>query len=276
MITRDTKYCLRSYPSYKPSRVPWLGEVPVHWKVWPTRAVFTEINERGYPDEQLLSVTISEGVIRQQALLQDSSQKDSSQLDKSDYKLVRPGDIVYNKMRAWQGATGVSRYRGIVSPAYIVQRPRTGANPLYFHRLLRTPAFTTEAARWSYGIASDMWSLRPEHFKVIRTCVPPQPEQVAIVRYLDYMDRRIRRYVSAKRKLIAAAGGGAAGRHQPSRHSRPRPQCPTQVLWRGVAGRRAGSLGGAASGTLLQSGQRLYAFTWQYRILVQWDTSLAE
>ncbi len=203
MITRDTKYCLRSYPSYKPSRVPWLGEVPVHWKVWPTRAVFTEINERGYPDEQLLSVTISEGVIRQQALLQDSSQKDSSQLDKSDYKLVRPGDIVYNKMRAWQGATGVSRYRGIVSPAYIVQRPRTGANPLYFHRLLRTPAFTTEAARWSYGIASDMWSLRPEHFKVIRTCVPPQPEQVAIVRYLDYMDRRIRRYVRAKRKLIA-------------------------------------------------------------------------
>ena len=42
----------------------------------------------------------------------DSSKKDSSNQDKSAYKLVRPGDIAYNKMRAWQGAIGVSEYRG--------------------------------------------------------------------------------------------------------------------------------------------------------------------
>ena len=191
------------YPAYKPSGVPWLGDVPDHWDVRPSRAIFTEIKERDNADEQLLSVTIAQGIIRQQVLLQDSSQKDSSRLDKSAYKLVRPGDIVYNKMRAWQGAVGVSGHLGIVSPAYIVQRLRDGANPLYFHHLLRTPAFATEAERWSYGIASDMWSLRPEHFKVIHCCVPPLPEQAAIVRYLDHADRHIRRYVSAKRKLIA-------------------------------------------------------------------------
>ena len=33
--------------------------------------------------------------------------------------------------------------------------------------------------------------------------LPPLPEQRAIVRYLDYADRRVRRYVAAKRKLIA-------------------------------------------------------------------------
>ena len=75
--------------------------------------------------------------------------------------------------------------------------------PLYFHSLLRIPAFATEAERWSYGIASDMWSLRPEHFKMVHFCLPPLPEQRAIVRYVDYVDRRIRRYVSAKWKLIA-------------------------------------------------------------------------
>ena len=106
-------------------------------------------------------------------------------------------------MRAWQGSIGVSTYQGIVSPAYVVQRPRDGANPLYFHHLLRTPAFATEAERWSYGIVSDMWSLRPEHFKMIHCCLPPLPEQRAIVRYLDHVDDRIRRYVSAKEKLIA-------------------------------------------------------------------------
>ena len=191
------------YHSYKVSDIEWLGDVPTHWQVRPARAMFTEIDERGYPNEQMLSVTIANGVIQQRALLQDSSNKDSSRLDKSAYKLVHSGDIVYNKMRAWQGATGASSYRGIVSPAYIVQRPRAGADPLYFHYLLRTPVFTTEAERWSYGIASDMWSLRPGHFRVIHTCVPPLAEQRTIVRYLDHVDRRIRQYVSAKRKLIA-------------------------------------------------------------------------
>ena len=48
-----------------------------------------------------------------------------------------------------------------------------------------------------------MWSLRPEHFKMIYSCVPPVPEQSAIARFLDHMDRRIQKYIRAKEKLIA-------------------------------------------------------------------------
>jgi len=193
---------LKPYPRMKDSGVPWLGEVPEHWEVLPNRAVFEEVKERDHPDEVMLSVTIAKGVIRQDALLADSSKKDSSNLDRSAYKLVRPGDLAYNKMRAWQGAVGVSEYRGIVSPAYVVQRPRKGAQSRYLHYLLRTPAFAKEAERWSYGITSDMWSLRPEHFKMIYSCLPPLAEQTAIVRFLDHADRRIRRYIRAKQKLI--------------------------------------------------------------------------
>jgi type I restriction enzyme S subunit len=194
---------LEPYPAMKDSGVPWLGEVPEHWRVLPNRAVFTEVNERGRAEADMLSVTITRGVIRQQVLLEDSSKKDGSNRDKSAYKLVRPGDIAYNKMRAWQGALGVSEYEGIVSPAYVVQRPREGAIPRYLHYLLRTPGFAKEAERWSYGITSDMWSLRPEHFKMIYSCLPAESEQAAIVRFLDYTDRRIRRYIRAKQKLIA-------------------------------------------------------------------------
>jgi len=192
----------KPYPAYKDSGVPWLGEVPEHWEVLPNRALFAEVKDRDHPEEQMLSVTITKGVIRQQALLAGSSKKDSSNLDKSAYKLVRPGDIAYNKMRAWQGAVGVSDYQGIVSPAYVVQRPREGVHSRYVHYLLRTPAFAKEAERWSYGITSDMWSLRPEHFKMIYGCLPPLPEQAAIVRFLDHVDRRIRRYIRAKQKQI--------------------------------------------------------------------------
>ena len=190
------------YPKMKDSGVPWLGEVPEHWDVLPNRVLFGEVKERDHPEEPMLSVTITKGVIRQRALLANSSKKDSSNQDKSAYKLVRLGDIAYNKMRAWQGAIGVSDYQGIVSPAYVVERPRKGTSSRYLHYLLRTPAFAKEAERWSYGITSDMWSLRPEHFKMIYGCLPPLHEQAAIVRFLDHADRRIRRYLRAKQQLI--------------------------------------------------------------------------
>ena len=193
---------LKPYPEMKDSGVTWLGVVPEHWSVLPNRVIFDEIKERDRPEADMLSVTITKGVIRQQTLLEDSSKKDGSKLDRSAYKFVRPGDIAYNKMRAWQGAVGVSEFEGIVSPAYVVERPREGADPHYLHYLLRTPAFAKEAERWSYGITSDMWSLRPEHFKMIYSCLPPLPEQAAIVRFLDHADRKIRRYVRAKQKLI--------------------------------------------------------------------------
>lgn len=193
---------LKPYPAMKDTGVAWLREVPEHWEVLPNRAVFSEVRERDWPSEQMLSVTITHGVVPQKALLAESAKKDSSNLDRSAYKLVRPGDIAYNKMRAWQGSVGVSNYRGIVSPAYVVQRPRGETNSRYLHYLLRTPAFAKEAERWSYGITSDMWSLRPEHFRTMYSCLPPVHEQAAIVRFLDHVDRRIRRYIGAKQKLI--------------------------------------------------------------------------
>lgn len=193
---------LKPYPKYRDSSVRWLGNMPEHWKLLPNRAIFSEVIERGYNTGQMLSVTITRGVIRQSDLLKDSSKKDSSNEDKSHYKLVQPGELAYNKMRAWQGAIGVSDFQGIVSPAYIVVRTRSKQNPRFFHYLFRTPAFAKEAERWSYGITSDMWSLRYEDFKQIYCVIPPLNEQNSIVRFLDYTDRRIRRYIRDKQKMV--------------------------------------------------------------------------
>lgn len=194
---------LKHYPEYKDSGLPWLGQVPGHWDVLPHRALFEEVKEREHPNEQMLSVTITRGIIKQRDLLTGNSKKDSSRQDKSAYKLVCPGDIAYNKMRAWQGAIGVSDLRGIISPAYVVQRMRGAHNPRYFHHLFRTPGFAKEAESWSYGITSDMWSLRPEHFKAIYSTLPPAEEQSAIVRFLDHAIHRLDKAIRAKRKTIA-------------------------------------------------------------------------
>ncbi|HSH77033.1 MAG TPA: restriction endonuclease subunit S [Herpetosiphonaceae bacterium] len=194
---------LKPYPAYKDSGSSWIGEVPSPWLVLPNRALFAEVNDRDHPDEPLLSVTIAQGIVRQVDLLADSAKKDSSNENKSNYKLVQPEDIAYNKMRAWQGAIGVSDYRGIVSPAYVVVRLREPHNPRYFHYLFRTPAFAKEAERWSYGIVSDQWSLRPNDFKQIYCPLPSRVEQDAIVGFLDQHDRHVRRFIQAKRRLIA-------------------------------------------------------------------------
>jgi type I restriction enzyme, S subunit len=194
---------LKPYPEYKDSGQAWLASVPCHWAVLPNRAIFAEVKDRDNADEQMLSVTITRGIVPQKELLADSSKKDSSRQDKSAYKLVEPRDIAYNKMRAWQGAIAVSDFRGIISPAYIVMRLRGDQNARYFHHLYRAPHFAKEAERWSYGITSDMWSLRPEHFKMIYSAVPPRDEQTAIVRFLDHANGQIERVIRAKKKLIA-------------------------------------------------------------------------
>ena len=193
---------LKPYAEYKESGHHWLGNVPNHWSVLPNRAIFDEVKDRNHPKEEMLSVTITRGIVRQKALLDGSSKKDSSNLNKGAYKLVQPDDIAYNKMRAWQGALGASTLRGIISPAYVVMRPRKEVNPWFYHNLYRTPSFAKEAERWSYGITSDMWSLRPEHFKVIGSVLPPPDEQAAIVRFLDHANRKIDGFIRAKRKLI--------------------------------------------------------------------------
>ncbi|MHB0896642.1 MAG: restriction endonuclease subunit S, partial [Spirochaetales bacterium] len=194
---------LKPYPEYKESGQDWLGNIPAHWVLLPNRAIFFEVKDRNHNEEEMLSVTIARGIIRQKFLLNESSKKDSSNLNKSAYKLVMPNDIAYNKMRAWQGALGASSFRGIISPAYVVMRPKEVVNPWFFHYLYRTSFFAKEAERWSYGITSDMWSLRPEHFKIIVSVLPPLGEQAAIVRFLDHVNSKIDGFICAKKKLIS-------------------------------------------------------------------------
>lgn len=179
-----------------------LNSLPVNWKFLPNRAFFKERIERGFDDKNLLSVTIDRGIIPQDDLLESTSKKDSSNEDKSNYKLVKVNDIAYNKMRMWQGAVGYSDYEGIVSPAYVILKPIVDINSKYYHYLFRSNLYNIYSYTYSYGISNDTLSLRWDEFKRMFSIIPPRNEQDAIVKYLDAKIADIDKYISSKQKLI--------------------------------------------------------------------------
>ena len=112
-------------------------------------------------------------------------------------------DLVINSLWAWAQGLGVSQHHGIVSSAYGVYRPLLGVNARFIHLLVRSIPFQWELQVRSKGIWVSRLQLTDEEFLGAPFPLPPLAEQAATVRYLDYVDRRIRRYVSAKQKLIA-------------------------------------------------------------------------
>jgi len=121
--------------------------------------------------------------------------------DLTNYKVVRRSQFAMNKMKAWQGSYGVSNHLGIVSPAYYVF-DLIGVNPEYFHSAVRSKAYVPSFSQASDGVRIGQWDLSLAQMREIKFVLPPLAEQSAIACYLDHADRRIRRCIHAKEKLI--------------------------------------------------------------------------
>jgi type I restriction enzyme S subunit len=192
---------VRPYPSYKQARLSWLERVPAHWVEERSKVLFREVDERSTTGaEPLMSVSHVTGVT-----LRKSNVTMFMAESTVGHKICRPNDIVVNTMWAFMGALGVAYQEGVVSPSYGVYRPRqTGGHlPSYLDRLLRTSAYTAEYTCRSTGITSSRLRLYPDRFLRIPLLHPPIEEQRAIVRFLDHADLLIRRYIRAKKNLIA-------------------------------------------------------------------------
>ena len=147
---------------------------------------FTERNERSSVGE-LISVTINSGVLK----TSDLNRKNSSSEDKSNYKKVEIDDIAYNSMRMWQGASGISNYAGIVSPAYTVITPKKAVSSLFFSYLFKLPKMVQTFQANSQGLTSDTWNLKYPLLKDIKVYVPTYEEQLLIGKFFIQLDKTI-------------------------------------------------------------------------------------
>ena len=194
---------LKPYPDYKSSGVEWLGDVPTHWEVRRLKYLLQERDTRSADGhERLLRVSQYTGVTQRKGV-DGSDDPDTRAESLIGYKCVEHNDLVVNIMLAWNGSMGVSKFRGITSPAYCVYRFLDGAHPWFFHYLLRSPIYKAYIKNESTGIVDSRLRLYTDNLYRLYAFILPLPEQIAIVRFLDHADQRIRRYIRAKQKLIA-------------------------------------------------------------------------
>ena len=167
----------------KDSGIPWIGMIPEHWEIKQLRAFLKLFSNKGHGDAQLLSVTREQGVI-----LRDKDNKEENHNfvpeDLSGYKYIEKGDFVINKMKAWQGSYAVSKYDGIVSPAYYTCK-LNGVNEDFFSIAIRSKAYVGFFTSYSKGIRVGQWDLDPNALKSIPFFLPPNEEQLAIVAHIE-------------------------------------------------------------------------------------------
>lgn len=121
----------------------------------------------------MISVTINSGIKK----FNELNRYDSKPSDLSKYKKVIEGDIAYNSMRMWQGASGYSPYTGILSPAYTVITPKFGNSSNFFAYVLKRPEMIHQFEINSQGLTKDTWNLKFPAFSQIITSAPKQYEE---------------------------------------------------------------------------------------------------
>ncbi|RIE17396.1 restriction endonuclease subunit S [Candidatus Cryosericum septentrionale] len=174
---------VRSYPHMEDSGIEWVGEIPTHWRILRLRSIFRNVSERNHPDAEVLSLYRDWGV------LPKASRNDNHNVtseDTTQYKFVRVGNLVINKMKAWQGSLAISGYEGIVSPAYYVcEFISEQVDKRFIHYLLRCDAYAQDFERLSTGMRVGQWDLGIGDFMRVPLICPSLVEQQEMSSYLD-------------------------------------------------------------------------------------------
>ena len=188
----------------KDSGIEWIGQIPEEWKVFRIENLYSERNEAGNDELPILQVSINSGISDHEVSDDETSRVFVRSEDRSKYKRVYPQDLAYNMMRAWQGAFGAVRVDGMISPAYVVAKPKNKGiiDSRYMEYLFRTQIATEEMHRYSRGIVDFRLRLYWPEFKNIRTCLPSKEEQIEIADCIDAEYEKVEQLIKEKEKFI--------------------------------------------------------------------------
>ena len=204
---------LTPYPAYKDSGAPWLGEVPVHWEVQRLRNVagmrVSNVDKHAKEGEtsvrlcNYVDVYKNDYISKQMGFMKATANNEEIER----FRLERDDVLITKDSETWDDI-GVPALVTEPAPDLIsgyhlaLLRPRSDkVAGAYLLRALQSKGLAYQFHIEAKGVTR--YGLSHASIKSVWLSLPPLPEQTAIVRFLDYADRRIRRYIRAKQKLIA-------------------------------------------------------------------------
>jgi len=184
------------------SGVDWIGEVPAHWEVTRLKYIFSETNERTKTGQEVLfSLRMEQGLVPHN----DVSDKHIADDNLIDYKIIRPGQMIMNRMRAAIGIFGLADKFGLVSPDYAVFNIGQNAFPEYFLRFFKTPLIGEQFRLNSKGLgtgSSGFMRLYTENFGDIKVSLPSKEEQINIVIHIETQSAKIEQAIAIQQQQI--------------------------------------------------------------------------
>ncbi|MCG6403690.1 restriction endonuclease subunit S [Vibrio fluvialis] len=190
------------YETYKDSGYAWIGKIPADWEISRLGACLTPVSVKNHPELPLLSITRELGVIERDIEDQESNHNYIPD-DLSGYKLLKKGQFGMNKMKAWQGSYGVSKYTGIVSPAYFIFDFAKAMNPEFFNWAIRSKLYVSYFGSASDGVRVGQWDLSKTRMKDIPFILPEEKQQELIAKFLDKKTSQIDEAISIKDQQIS-------------------------------------------------------------------------
>lgn len=203
---------LKPYSSMRDPRVPWLGEVPKHWEVRRLRNLVdmrvSNVDKHTREGEQPVRLCNYVDVYKHDYIRPSTGlMRATATRDEVDQFRLAVGDVLITKdSEAWNDI-GVPALVQETAPdlvsGYHLALLRPFEQRLSGEYLLRVLQST--AAQYQFHVEANgvtRYGLSHAAIKSVWLPAPPLPEQAAIVRFLDHADRRIRRYIRAKQKLI--------------------------------------------------------------------------
>jgi|APLak6261659701_1056019.scaffolds.fasta_scaffold01170_4 type I restriction enzyme, S subunit len=193
---------LNSDVPMRDSGVDWIGDIPVHWEVTRLKFIFSETNERTKTGKEILfSLRMEQGLVPHDEV----SDKHIADENLVDYKIVRPSQMVMNRMRAAIGIFGLANHYGLVSPDYAVFNMECSVFPDYFLRLFKTALIGEQFRLNSKGLgtgSSGFMRLYTENFGDIKVPLPSREEQAAIITYIETESIKINQAISLQQQQI--------------------------------------------------------------------------
>ena len=202
---------LKPYPEYRDSGVEWLGDVPTHWEVRHLGRIGRFSKGGGGTKEDAIEdgvpcVRYGDLYTHHQFFITASRTCVSPELAATVYTPIHYGDVLFAGSGETIDEIGKSAVNLIRGPAccggdVIIFRPSIDAEARFLGYVADCSASVHQKACIGRGFT--VVHIYSSDLKYVTVPIPPVPEQAAIVRFLDHADRRIRRYIRAKEKLIA-------------------------------------------------------------------------